>query len=62
MSAIELLRLPEVATMLKTSVKTVRRRIAQGKIPAFKEGGRICVLSSDLADYFKKIIPTAQPK
>lgn len=36
----EILTLEEVAAFLKTSVKTVRRRISSGKLKAFKEGGR----------------------
>lgn len=62
MSTGEILILPEVAERLKASVKTVRRRIADGKIRAFKEGGRVCVLATDLADYLEKIIRTAAPR
>lgn len=50
------LTIEEVAVELKASVKTVRRRIAAGSIRAFKEGGRVCVLESDLADYLQRQI------
>lgn len=52
----EIMTLPEVAEYLKTSVKTVRRRIASGKIAAFKEGGRVLVLASELARYMQQQI------
>ena len=58
----EILTLEEVATHLKASVKTVRRRIASGKLPAFKEGGRVCVLLRDLEAYIEEQIQiTAAP-
>lgn len=62
MSMEEFFMLPEVAERLKASVKTVRRRIEEGKIPAFKEGGRVCVLASDLEAYLDKIIRTTVPR
>lgn len=62
MSTEEFFMLPEVAERLKASVKTVRRRIEEGKIPAFKEGGRVCVLASDLEAYLDKIIRTTVPR
>ncbi|MEQ1839949.1 MAG: helix-turn-helix domain-containing protein [Verrucomicrobiales bacterium] len=49
-----ILTLEEVAAILKTSVKTVRRRIASGKLRSFKEGGRVRVLESDLEDYIRR--------
>ena len=49
-----ILTLEEVAAILKTSVKTVRRRIASGKLRSFKEGGRVLVFESDLEDYFRR--------
>ena len=52
----EILTLPEVAARLKTSVKTVRRRIASSKLPAFKEGGRVLVLAGDLENYIQSQI------
>ena len=56
MKADEILTLEEVAEILKSSVKTVRRRIAFGKIRSFKEGGRVRVLNSDLDDYINGLI------
>ena len=50
----EILTLEEVAAILKTSVKTVRRRIASGKLKAFKEGGRVVVLEPDLEAYIER--------
>lgn len=52
----EILSLDEVAEILKISVKTVRRRIASGKIRFFKEGGRIRVLNSELDKYVSGLI------
>ena len=56
MKSIELLRIEEVAQRLRASEKTVRRRIAEGRIPSFKEGGRIFVLESALEAYLEKQI------
>ena len=52
----DIMTLPEVAAYLKSSVKTVRRRIASGKIVAFKEGGRVLVLASELDRYIQSQI------
>jgi len=49
----EILTLPEVAEYLKTSTKTVRRRIASGKLGAFKEGGNVRVLEAELNRYIQ---------
>jgi excisionase family DNA binding protein len=55
-----ILILSEVAEILRTSIKTVRRRIASGELRAFKEGGRVCVLLSDVEEYLhRKIQNTA---
>ncbi len=54
MKADEILTLEEVAQLLKASVKTVRRRIASGKLRAFKEGGRVCVLHSEFEAYINQ--------
>ena len=62
MNSEEILTLPEVATRLKTSTKTVRRRIASGALRAFKEGGRVCVLLSDLVDYLQQQINSTATK
>jgi excisionase family DNA binding protein len=50
----EILKLEEVAAILKASVKTVRRRIASGHLRHFKEGGRVCVLASQLEAYIQR--------
>ena len=52
----EIMTLPEVAAYLKSSIKTVRRRISKGKIEAFKEGGRLLVLSDELDRYIQSQI------
>lgn len=52
----EFLRIEEVAERLRASVKTVRRRISEGKIKSFKEGGRVCVLSAELERYLSSQI------
>lgn len=48
-----LLTLPEVATTLRVSVKTVRRLIEEGKLNAIKIRGALRVWLSDLKDYLK---------
>lgn len=50
----EILSLEEVAEALKQSVKTVRRRVAFGELPSFREGGRRRVLARDLEDYIER--------
>ena len=56
----EFYKIEEVAEFLKTSVKTVRRRISSGELRSFKEGGRVCVLKADLTDYLnRKVQQTA---
>lgn len=50
----EILTLEEVAAILKTSVKTVRRRISSGKLAYLKEGGRVLVLEPDLEAYIER--------
>lgn len=49
----DILTLSEVAEYLRTSVKTVRRRIASGKLMSIKEGGRRVVLAGDLDAYIQ---------
>lgn len=51
-----LMLLKEVAEHLSASVKTVRRRIAAGELRGFKEGGRVCVLESDLTEFLGRRI------
>ena len=62
MRAVDFYILPEVAEILKASIKTVRRRIEEGKIPSFKEGGRVCVLASDLDAYLERVFRTTVPR
>jgi len=52
----EILTLDEVAAYLKTSVKTVRRRIASGLLKSFKEGGRRMITGDALDDYVRNQI------
>ena len=48
---IELLTPPEVARKLKVSVKTVRREIARGHLPAYKVADQWRILKADLLRY-----------
>jgi excisionase family DNA binding protein len=50
-----ILTLQEVAAILRASIKTVRRRIEDGQLKAFKEGGRILVLESELEKYLQRV-------
>lgn len=50
----EILTLEEVADFLKTSVKTVRRLIGSGELPAFKVRGQLRVRKSDLEAYIDR--------
>jgi excisionase family DNA binding protein len=47
------LLLPEVADILRCSVKTVRRLIQAGHLASFKVGGRLRVTVAALAAYFE---------
>jgi len=53
------LLLPEVAQVLRCSVKTVRRLIQDGKLRAGKNRGRVVVLKSALQGYVRKITAVA---
>ena len=53
MSAPRFLLIEEVADRLRLHSKSVRRRISEGKIKSFKEGGRVCVLESELEKYLQ---------
>lgn len=55
----ELLVLPEIALVLRCSVKTVRRLIQDGKLEAAKNRGRVVVLRSALHRYVRNITSTA---
>lgn len=52
----EFFTLEEVAAHLKASVKTVRRRIAAGKLRSIKEGGRVIVLRPHLEAYIQRLM------
>lgn len=54
----EFLLLPEIAPVLRCSVKTVRRLIQDGKLKAAKNRGRVVVLKSALHGYVRKITST----
>jgi excisionase family DNA binding protein len=43
--------LPEVADILRVSVKTIRRLVDDGKLKALKIRGRILIRSSELMAY-----------
>ena len=51
----ELLLLPEVAHVLRCSVKTVRRLIQDDKLKSAKVRGRVVVLKSALLSYVSAI-------
>jgi excisionase family DNA binding protein len=46
-----LLNIPEVADLLGCSPRTVHRRIADGALPAFRDGQLVRVSERDLEDY-----------
>lgn len=54
MSIAEFLTVKQVEAIMQLSGKSVYRRISSGKLPAFKEGGRLLVLKSDLEAYLAK--------
>lgn len=45
----------DVATLMRCSEKTVRRRIAAGHIPARIEGGRLLIDPRDYYDYIRRL-------
>lgn len=47
----EILNKDEASERLRVSPKTLDRRIKSGKIPAYKEGGRVIIYECDLEDY-----------
>lgn len=49
-----ILTLEECAEELRASVKTIRRRINCGELRAFKEGGRVLVLESELEAFLER--------
>ncbi|MBK1855751.1 helix-turn-helix domain-containing protein [Verrucomicrobiaceae bacterium 5K15] len=48
------LTIPEVAEIMRSSDKTVRRRIAARKLTHYKEGGRILVSAADVERYMEE--------
>lgn len=53
----QLLTLPEVAEVLRVSVRTVRRYIAGGHFPAVQPGGKHCVIripKAELREWLKE--------
>jgi excisionase family DNA binding protein len=49
------LSIAEVAKRLSVSVKTVRRLIADGELPAVKIRGRVVIKESDLTAYISSL-------
>ena len=54
----EFMLLPEIAGVLRCSVKTVRRLIQDGKLSSGKNRGRVVVLKSVLQGYIDRIMGT----
>jgi hypothetical protein len=54
-SEADFLTTADVATLLRCSEKTVRRRIAAGLIPARIEGGRLLIDPRDYYDYIRRL-------
>jgi excisionase family DNA binding protein len=52
----------EVASVLGRSVKTIRRRVDKGQIPAIQEGGKGTELRFDLDDVIEAIKAAAAPE
>lgn len=50
-----LVDLKPAAEQLSTSVRTLRRRIAEGALPAYRVGGRIKVYPSDVERLIRRI-------
>lgn len=52
----QMLSLPQAAALLGLSVRTLRRRIAAGDLPAYRSGRSILrVRSTDLDQLFKRV-------
>lgn len=45
----------EVAKILRADEKTIRRRIASGRIRAIKEGGRVLIRESEVERYINEL-------
>ena len=55
----ELLTLRQAAQLLGCSIATVKRRIAAGSLPAFKDGGLVRVREDDLRRYVAERVARA---
>lgn len=58
----ELLPLKDAAALVPCSVRTLRRRIAEGKLPAYRSGQLIRVKRSDLDAMMQPVNPWAAVK
>lgn len=57
-----MISLPEAAEELGTSLRTVRRLVSQGLLPAYKVGGSklVRINSEDLAKVLKPVTPSGR--
>lgn len=58
----EYLSLQEAADRVGVSVKTLRRRIAEGKLPAYRSGRIIRVRAADVDEMMQPVNPWAAVK
>jgi excisionase family DNA binding protein len=56
MSVETIFKLKEVAKILKTSERTVRRMIEEGCLPAFKMRGQLRIPESSVKKYMEKLM------
>lgn len=56
-----LLRLEEAADVLGVSVRTLRRRVAAGALPVFRDGGVVRVREVDLRRYVAERVTLSTP-
>ena len=54
---VRLLDTSEVAAILGCSTRTVLRRIGDGRLPAFRDGGMVRVSEADLTAYIEENTP-----
>lgn len=57
----ELLTLPRVAELLSCSLATVKRRVAAGELPAYRDGRLVRVRGSDLDRYVAERVTRRAP-
>ena len=55
----QLLTIQETAEMLRCSPRTVRRRIASGELPAFRDRALVRLRHDDVAGYIARRVPYA---